>query len=189
MPIAGVPIGLDNLYYALLVSDASGGAVYGDPVQMTGAITANIGPNASLDTLFADNGPMIVAATLGNIELELNVADIPLALQAILLGHTMTAGVLLRLATATPPWLGIGFKALKSNGGYRYVWLVKGKFKEPDLSHQTKEDTITFQTKTLVGQFGKRDFDQGWIKETDTNDDNYVDATGDEWFVDGPDAS
>ncbi len=186
--VEGVRIGLDNLYYAILASDNSDdGAVYGNPEEVTGAIEANIVPGSSLETLFADNGPMEIAAALGAVELTLNVADIPLSIQAIFLGHTMSAGVLKRLATSTPPWLAIGFRALKSNGNHRYVWLLKGKFREPDLSHATKADTITFQTSTIVGNFCKRDYDDAWIKETDEDEDDYVEATGTAWFTDGPD--
>ena len=45
--INGVRIGLSDLYYATLTTDASGGAVYASPIAVTGAIAANINPNSS----------------------------------------------------------------------------------------------------------------------------------------------
>jgi len=184
----GSRVGLDNLYYALLTTDASGGAVYETPVAVTGAIEANIVPGSSLETLFADDGPLAVASALGAIELTLGVADIPLYIQAIFLGHDAPVlGVILRKSTATPPWLAIGFRAIKSTGTYRYVWLLKGKFREPDLNHATKADTVAFQTSSIVGNFVKRDYDDAWLKQADADEDTYVDA-GDSWFTDGPDA-
>lgn len=187
--INGVPVGLSDLHYALLDTDASGGAVYETPVRIAGAITANINPNSVIATLFADDGPMEVAAQLGNIEFEMNTADLPLEVQAILLGHAaVTAGIMLSIATSVPPWLAIGFKALKTNGKYRYVWLVKGKFREPELPHATRTDTVAFQTSTIMGQFTARDYDKAWMKRADEDAAGYQAETGTNWFVDGPDA-
>jgi len=183
----GARVGLESLYYALLTTDASGGTVYETPVAVTGAIEANIVPGSSLETLFADNGPLAVASSLGAIELTLGVADIPLYIQGIILGHSAVAdGILWRKSSATPPWLAIGFKALKSTGTYRYVWLLKGKFREPDLNHATKADTVAFQTASIIGNFVAIDYDKSWIKQADEDEDTYVDV-GDTWFTDGPD--
>jgi len=181
--INGVKVGLSNLYYATLTSDASGGVVYDTPTIITGIITANINPNSVVETLFADDGPLEVATQLGNIEFELVVADIPLNIQAVLLGHTISAGIMTRLATDTPIWVAIGFKALKSNGNYRYAWLVKGKFREPELNHETKDDSVNFQTPTIVGHFVKRDYDEMWLKQADEDESGYQAATGTNWFT------
>ena len=189
MSLEGVRIGLKDLYYALLISDASDGSTYGTPVQIVGAITANINPNSTNATLFADDGPMETASQLGLIELELNAADVPLAVQKVLLGaDTMTEGRLKKKSTDVPPWLAIGFRSIKSNGNYRYVWLVKGKFREPELNHETKGDAINFQTTTINGQFVKREFDEVWYMATDEDEAGYVDVSA-TWFVDGPDAT
>ena len=188
MAYNGTKVGLKDLYYALLTSDASDGAVYGTPVKITGAITANINPNASSGTLFADDGPLESTSQLGQIDLELGVADIPLALQGILLGSDAVAlGVLNKKATDVPPWLAIGFRSLKSNGSYRYVWLVKGKFREVEDNSETKDDSINWQTGTIMGQFVKRDYDEVWKKMADEDEASYVDI-GDTWFTAGPDA-
>ena len=69
-------IGLRDIYYAKLLTDPVGGtATYAEPKRLAGAISANINPNSSSATLFADDGPADTAATLGEISLELNVAD------------------------------------------------------------------------------------------------------------------
>ena len=187
MSLDGVRVGLKNLYYALLSTDASDGASYATPVQITGAITANINPNSTSGTLFADDGPMVSASQLGQIDLELNAADLPLNVQATLLGNdSVASGELKKKSTDTAPWVAIGFESIKSNGNSRFVWLVKGKFREPELNHETKNDSINFQTKTISGQFVKRDFDDVWIKLADEDEASYVDI-GDTWFTTGPD--
>src|SRR5690606_20531342 len=97
---------------------------------------------------------------------DLNVADLPLEVQADLFGHELTEdGILIRRANAVPPWVAVGYKTLKSNGSYRYTWLAKGKFVEPEQSNQTKGDSIEFNTPTTVGNFVRRECDDEWIRQ------------------------
>ena len=180
----GVRIGLKDVYYALLDNDeVDVGAEYLAPQRLVGAITANINPNPSSETLFADDAPMEVAATLGNIELELGLADLPLPAQAVLLGHAYSSGHLIRKADDIPPWLALGFRALKSNGNYRYVWLLKGKFMVPEEAHETKGDTITFQTPSITGNFVARDYDGEYqvLGDEDESDD-FTDVMAQNWY-------
>jgi phi13 family phage major tail protein len=178
-----VKIGLKSVYYALLDDDdVTTGVTYATPVSLIGAITANVNPNSSKETLFADDGPMVVATTLGEVELELNMADLSLAAQAILLGHdTPVSGVLTRHADDVPPWLALGWKSLKANGSYRYFWLVKGKFMVPEEANETKADSITFSTPTITGGFVKRDYDDVYKIEADADED--YEGGDDGWFT------
>ena len=185
----GVKVALKDLYYALLTSDASDGAVYGTPVLITGLIKANLNPNSNIDTLFADDGPYDTATQLGKISLELNVADLSLEQRIALLGKTaISGGVMFDKSTDSPPWLAIGFRSKKSNGNYRYVWLLKGKFSEPEDNSETQGDTVNFQTPTITGNFVQREYDSAWRKMTDEDATGFVEATATNWFVDGPDA-
>lgn len=180
----GVAIGLRQLTVALLETDPlEGKATYKTPVRIPGAITANINPNASNETLFADDGPYETATTIGGIDLELNVADLDLETQALLLGHTIDSnGVLIRKAGDTPPWLAVGFKSLKSNGSYRYTWLAKGKFGLQEQNNETKGDSITFNTPTINGSFVKRECDDEWERHIDEDSTNYTPEQGANWF-------
>lgn len=177
-------VGLRDLHYAILTSDTASGVTYQAPVKIIGAIQANINPNPSVETLFADDGPMDTAATLGQIELELIASDFPAEVQAALLGHTLDAdGVLHRKASDTPPWVAIGFRSLKSNGKYRYVWLLKGKFMVPEQNHETKGDSINFQTPTLKGVFVKREYDDEWEKQIDEDTTDASSTVISGWFT------
>lgn len=188
MALNGVRVGLRDIYYATLTSDGSSGAVYAAPVQIVGAISANINPNSSIETLYGDDGPLDTASQLGQISLEMNVADLTLSQQAVLLGHTAPSnGVMIKKAADTPPWLAIGFKSKKSNGKYRYIWLLKGKFSQPELAHETQGDAVNFQTPTITGNFVKREYDDGWIKMGDEDETGGTNI-GTTWFTDGPDS-
>lgn len=180
----GVLIGLNNLVYAKLLTDEkSSQATYDTVTSIAGAISANINPNASSETLFADDGPYETASTIGQITLELNVADLPLEVQAALFGHTLTAeGVLIRKSNDVPPWVAVGFKSLKSNGKYRYTWLAKGKFGLPEQNNQTKGDSVTYNTPTTTGSFVKRESDDEWERHIDEDSELYTAQQGADWF-------
>ena len=180
----GVRIGLRDVHYVKLLTDTDGGVTYdGDPIHIAGAISANINPNPSQETLFAEDGPMEVASTLGDIALELTMAELSNAVRADLLGHTFTSGVLTKKANDVAPWVAVGFRALKSNGSYKYVWLVKGKFSPSAEDHTTKGDTVEFQTPSINGSFVKRDFDDIYEKSGDTDDTDFTDEMATAWFT------
>jgi phi13 family phage major tail protein len=180
-----VQIGISDLHYAILTSDAVDSTpVYEAPVRVPGITEATVNPNASVETLFADDGPYESAATLGQIEVQLTTADLDLDTQAVLLGHTVTAeGMLKRKATDTPPYVAIGFRSLKSNGKYRYTWLAKGRFVPAEDTMETKGDTVNFQTKAITGKFLKRVSDNEWERHIDEDHPDWIQAHSTNWFT------
>lgn len=179
--MAGVPIGMKNLYFAKLTKDDATGVTYEAPVLISGAISAKISPKSDTQTLYADDGAFETATQLGEISVELEVADLPLSVQAQLLGHTLNNGVLEAKNTDQAPYVAIGWQQLKSNGKYRYFWLLKGKFELPDTESQTKEDKTKFQNSKIKGTFMARIYD-GKYKLVGDEDEQGFSATG--WFSD-----
>jgi len=178
--MSGVQVGLRDLHYAILTQDDAMGVAYEDPVKIAGAISATITPTVNTETLFADDGPSETASALGEITVELQVKDLPLPVQAALLGHDLENGVLIRNADDNAPYVALGFRSLKSNGKYRYVWLYKGKFAPPEQQYQTKEDTPAFQTPTITGTFVKREYDDAWQAVGDEDEPGFT--AGATWF-------
>lgn len=149
-------IGCDHLVYAPMTTEdtVENAPVYGEVVSAPGVMSININPNGSQETLFADDGPMETASTLGKIEVEIQKNELTTQNKADLLGHTIDAkGGLVYGDSDVAPWMAMGFRTLKSNGNYRYVWLYKGKFMEPEDANETKGDSINFQNDTISGQF------------------------------------
>lgn len=154
-------IGCDNLVYAPMTTEdtAESAPVYGTVVKAPGVMSLNINPNGSVETLFADDGPMETASTLGKIEVEIQKNELTTQNRADLLGHNIDAnGGLVYGDSDIAPWMAIGFRTLKSSGKYRYVWLYKGKFTEPEDANETKGDSINFQADTITGQFAKLNY-------------------------------
>lgn len=150
-------IGCDNLVYAPLTLDT--GLVkptWGVVKKAIGVMSVNINPNSAQETLFADDGPMETATTLGKIDVEIKKNELTSENRADLLGHELDAnGGLVYGDSDVAPFVAIGFRTLKSNGKYRNVWLYKGKFMDPEDQNETKGDGITFQADTIKGQFVK----------------------------------
>lgn len=151
-------IGCDNLVYALQTTEdtATSEPIYGAVKAAPGVMSVNINPNASQETLFADDGPMETATTLGKIDVEIKKNELTTENKSDLLGHTIdNNGGLVYGDSDIPPFTAVGFRTLKSNGNYRYVWLYKGKFTDPEDQNETKGDSVNFQADTIKGQFVK----------------------------------
>ena len=177
-----VLIGLDQFYYALLNSDTTAGVSYQTPVALKGAITVAYNPNSEVATLFADDGPYDTAETIGEIELEVGIADISQEAYAAIMGHTITGGVMAEDSTDQPVDLAFGFRAKRSNGGYSYYWFLKGKFSKPSMDHETKGGTISWQTPTMGGKFVARVYDGLYKYSTRDDATDYTAAIGTAWF-------
>lgn len=177
-----VLIGLDKFYYALLNSDTTASVSYQTPVALKGAMTVAYNPNSEVATLFADDGPYDTAETIGEIELEVGIADISQEDYAAIMGHTVTGGVLNELATDQPADVAFGFRAKRSNGGYSYFWFLKGKFSKPSMDHETKGDSIAWQTPAMMGKFAQRIYDGRYKSSTRDDATDYTAAIGTTWF-------
>lgn len=149
-------IGCDKLHYALLTVDTDAALTYETPVPMPGVMTLSITANTDSQTAFYDDGPGEVATALGEIEVSIEKNALSAAEKNVLLGHQLdTNGAVIYGAEDIPPFVALGFRNLRTDGTYRYVWLYKGKFQEPEDSSTTKGDSIEFQNESITGSFVK----------------------------------
>lgn len=164
-------VGLNKLYYAPVTADTEAAITYGTPVRISGAINADIKPGAQSGTLFADDGPREVDTVLGEIDVTLELADLPLATAAALLGATLdaTTGELIHKSTDVAPYVALLFQSAKADNTIRYVKLLKGKFSANEEVYKTKDNSITFQTPKLTGKFVARIHDSAWIRKIDSD--------------------
>ncbi len=177
-----VLIGLDKFYYSLLNSDTTAGVSYQSPVHLAGAISISVNLNSEVSTLFADDGPYDTAETIGEIQLEMTIADMSQEDYAAIMGHTITDGVLLESSSDQPVDLAFGFRAKRSNGGYSYLWFLKGKFSRPPVEHQTKGDSMNWQTLTFTGKFTQRIYDSKYKFSTRDDATDYSATAASTWF-------
>lgn len=176
--MAGVKIGLKDLHVSIMNEDGK----YEVPVKLAKAIEATITPNVNNTTLYADDQASEVAEALGDVDVELTIDDLSSASYALIMGKTAKAdGVIVDTSNDVAPYLALGFRSLKSNGAYRYIWLYKGKFSIPTDSYATKGDQVDFQNQTISGKFVAND-DGEWRARVDSDDVNADATVIDDWF-------
>lgn len=178
--------GTDTPTTAPSYTDKPGSAGAEGVLPLPGVMTLNINPNASIETAFYDDGPGEVASTLGNIEVTFNKSAIGPTEKAYLLGKSLVevgtgskAKMVVSSSNDTPPWVALGFRTLRSDGTYRYVWLYKGKFIEPADNNETKGESVNFQSDELTGRFVKLNYEftvgskklKPWKNELEETDD------------------
>jgi len=179
-------VGVDSVYYALLTADSISAATWQAAVSLPGITEVGVNPNGFVQTLFADNGPALSANGIGEIEVSLKLADLTPVERAVLLGHTRTGGGTKNRGSDISPDVAIGFRTLLSDGSYGYVWLHKGKFAETQETFTTKSEKVDFQLPTLTGKFNVLAFNGEYKRTTRADDPDFVQATADNWFTNGP---
>jgi phi13 family phage major tail protein len=182
-------VGLDRLYYAPITEAAgTGDETYGAPVMLAKAISAELSVEIAEATLWADDGAAELVKEFKNGKLTLGVDNIGRGAAVALTGATADAnGVLVSSSEDGGAPVAIGFRAKKSNGKYRYVWLYKVKFAVPSTSLATKGDSISFSTPSIEGTVMRRNKldERGrhpWKCEVDEDDAGVAAATISGWY-------
>ena len=150
-------IGMDKLYYAKITEDEEGIETYDTPKVLAKAMTADLSVELAEATLYADDAASEVYKAFKSGTLSLGVDDLANGAAEDLTGASVDDnGVLVSAVEDISTAVAIGFRAMKSNGKYRYFWLYKVLFSIPATSLATKGDSITFSTPTIEGTVMRR---------------------------------
>lgn len=134
--------GVDKLFYALVTQDDAAAYAAGTPAALAPLKLAAQTPAANTKTDYYDNQPMFNFNAEGETKLKVDVTNLPLSLQAVLLGKVYDAvNDSLYDNGGTPPDVALGFRAKMSNGDYKLFWFLKGKFKPFDEESAAETDT------------------------------------------------
>lgn len=134
-------VGLDSLFVAEVTQDDSAGYAAETPVYFAPVAEASAAPSNSSETQFADDKPFDVMTSEGVTKLNISITALPLEMQAKILGKRFdpTTGRMYD-NNGTPPYIALSFRSKKSNGGYRYYQILKGKFETPSEDFSTNGD-------------------------------------------------
>jgi phi13 family phage major tail protein len=153
-------VGLRDVIFWKLKTDTATTLTYESAAETetVDAIDVSIShANADPDILYANDIENDVLYPDTELTVTLEVKELPLSLQAKLLGNKVgTKNEIVEVAGATPPYYAMGFKSAKRDGNDRYVWLVKGRAQPLDEQFHTKEKTPTRQNDTISLTFIKR---------------------------------
>lgn len=136
--------GVDNLVYAEVTKDdneTTGGYTTGTVKQLSPVAEIGKTVETSSEAKYYDNKPMLTINSEGADEITLTVAPIDIEILAEITGKTYdkTTGMLID-GERTNKYFAIGYRTKGTDGGYRYVWRLKGTFNIPDETSATEND-------------------------------------------------
>ncbi|XAZ36624.1 major tail protein [Bacillus velezensis] len=119
--------GLDMFHIAEVLKDTKDELEFSVPEELPGAVSMKLDPKSETETFYADNGAFAQLSSLGDIDGEMEVADLPLDMQAKIFGKTVEGGIHFSSADDRTLEIALGFRAKISTGGYRYYWSLERK--------------------------------------------------------------
>lgn len=156
-------LGLKDLYYAVCTEEEEGVETYAAPKKLAEAMSADLSVKTATADLYADDALSESAKEFTNGTLKLGIKDLTPETIAKVLGQTVDQNkVVWAGGDDEPPFLAIGFRAAKTGGKYRYIWLLKCKFEVPGEKYETKGESIKFNTPEITANFYKRKKDGKW---------------------------
>lgn len=170
-------IGMEYVVMAKCTEDESGAATYSDGryIGPSSAFSATANNNEVKD--YGDDRAVESDVTLNDFSISVEVNELPLELEAFMLGHAYDSDAK-EMQTTTEdiaPYLGVGFigKSRRNNKTvYRGVWFVKCQFANPNEENATKQESTTFNHSTLEGTaYPLPNHDMSTKKEFDDLDD------------------
>ena len=155
-------LGLKDLYYAVC-TEADGAESYGAPKKMAEAMSADLSVKTADGSLYADDTLSESVTEFASGTLKLGIKDLTPEVLAELLGQAVDKNSVVWAGKEDePPYVAVGFRAKKTGGKYRYVWLLKAKFKVPSEKYETKCESIKFNTPDIEASFTTRKKDNLW---------------------------
>lgn len=146
--------GVDNLVAAEVLTDDNelgGGYTTDDVFTIAGIAEISKSTETSSATNYYDNIPAIVINSEGSDEISLTCSVPDLATYAKLVGKDIdTATGAMIDGEATPKYFALGYRFKRTDGTYRYVWRLKGKFAIPDETSATEDDGTDTNNMTLT---------------------------------------
>lgn len=165
-------IGVDMLYVAPITKDDESGAQYGKAVRLPGLNNIGYDPATLSGSYSADDGTYASNTADGATTVTIRVAELLPEHYALMMGLQQTSTGVVEEGTAdNPPEMAVGWRSQKSDGSYRFVWVLKGKFSKSAEAYATKGgEGITYNDKELIFTAMNRISDGKKRRQLDSND-------------------
>ena len=180
-------IGLRDIYVATVTLDDDTAATYEAPSKLERAISAKITPKTSSENIYSDDSVEDVILAFEGVDVEIEVNQLTLSSRAKLQGAKVVDGVLIENKNDLAPTIALGFRSKKSNGKFRYVWLLKGKFELTSDEYDTEAEKPSPKSAKLKGSFYAREYDGNFRFIADEDETGIDPAIIAAWFTAVPD--
>lgn len=176
-------LGLKDLFYAVC-TETDGAETYAAPKKLAEAMSADLSVKTADGSLYADDTLSESVTEFASGTLKLGIKDLTTEVLAEILGQLVDQNkVVWAGKDDEPPYVAVGFRAQKTGGRFRYVWLLKCKFKVPSEKYETKGESIKFNTPDVEADFTTRKKDGRWKADFVGTPTETVAAT---WFTEVP---
>jgi phi13 family phage major tail protein len=164
-------VGMRELVYATLTSDTAAAAVYGEVKHVLGVQSLNFTPQSNQQQSFGDDGTFCIVNANGDADGEIDLNTIPATMSVDWFGHSLDAnGAVVQSPDDKVNPVAIGFRAEKSSGGDKLVWLYKCIPSAPEKAFKGKEGTsVTIQNSKIKFKAIARDHDRKTFISLDSN--------------------
>lgn len=148
-----VTTGVEKAYYAILQSEDTT-ATYDAVTYLPGLREITVSPKEERSSLYAENRLWDTESSLGEIEVSLDLTDIPPEHYTKLLGKKLAeGGGVIDSVDDSAPYIALMVEKTLSGGVKEYLTLYKGKLGIPEDKAKTKEGKTDYQTKSVSGVF------------------------------------
>ena len=133
--------GVDNLVFAEVTSDNAENYVTGEVKALSPVAEIGKTVETSSEAKFYDNKAMLTINSEGADEITLTVAPLDIEVLAEICGknYDEATGMMID-GERQNKYYAIGYRTKGTDGGYRYVWRLKGTFNIPDETVATEND-------------------------------------------------
>lgn len=141
--------GIKNCFYATATLSSTNTATYGTPVALPGAVSISLDPQGETSPFYADNIVYYTSVANTGYEGDLELAKIPDSFLIDCLGYFADSnGVLIEDANALSKNFALMFQ-FEGDAHAKRTVLYNCVATRPNMSGQTKEESIEPQTETI----------------------------------------
>jgi len=148
-------INIKNLHYVVMDTEdtSSANPVYNQTIKKptVGMVSVDLNVNITEAELYADGILWTKNSDFKSAECSLTLADLPMEMQAEILGHTYdsTDKTLIKKAGDVAPYVALGFEFEMQDNSKMCIWMYKGKANPVSMSGETKGENISYGTNDL----------------------------------------
>ncbi|NIK11193.1 major tail protein [Alkalibacillus almallahensis] len=155
--------GVEELYYAVL--DDSIASIIKDDVDYVDFVqTITVEMPQEAVRAYGSNKTAEIAVSNGNVSVTGAFHKLPFQVKQVILGLETVEGLSSYGAGDNPPYVACVFAKTHEDGSKEWVGLTKGIFMRPNINAETKNDSTSFSSEEITGQFMEREV-EGFEKD------------------------